>query len=101
MLSSSAMAAKDCQFLPNAKQLIVGVATMVCVSRKAADTRHYGTSSSFAPAFHSSQLFRNCALGHHAIRTRHRTVEVIDQNQRKLSGPPRVSYMRPTAHLSL
>jgi hypothetical protein len=52
-------------------------------------------SSRLAHAFHASQLFRNCALASSNVATRSERVigplTVIDQNQRRSSGPPRVS----------
>ena len=51
-------------------------------------------SSRLAHAFHASQLFRNCALASSRVATRSERVigplTVIDQNQRRLSGPPRL-----------
>ena len=47
------------------------------------------------PDFPNVPLFRNCALASSKVATRSESamgpVVVIDQNQRRLSGPPRVA----------
>jgi hypothetical protein len=52
------------------------------------------TSSNFAPAFHASRS-SNCALASSKVAPRSERVvgplTVSDQNQRRLSGPSRVS----------
>ena len=57
--------------------------------------RGYGIPCSSAHAFQASQLFRNCALASSKVDTRSERVigqvTVNDQNQRRRSGPPRVS----------
>ena len=53
----------------------------------------YATSSSFAHPFQASQFFRNCAPSKVGTRSERIIAQVTanDQNQRRRSGPPRVS----------
>jgi hypothetical protein len=57
--------------------------------------RGYGIPCSFAHASHCRQAVSNCALASSKVDTRSERVigqvTVNDQNQRRRSGPPRVS----------